>query len=169
MTTANLIFLTQARANLSLFVLKRADRISKQVGFGYRDVANAPETYASLMQAWETSKRTRAPFPVWSGGSDKTIYTSIGANYAFRFWHDSLHALLGLDFTLLDEVTIGHMQADAVAKEFGHGSLEHSLMHFDTVGQSLYADRNSGEFPEDQLAFVVSQIRWNEETAQVAA
>lgn len=153
MTYPNMVFFEQARANLTSFVIHKALKVQREVGFGYRDDAVAPQTDEELMQAWAQSKRDGTAFPVWSGASDSTIYTNRGGNYAFRFWHDSLHARLGLSTPRADEVKIGEMHVDAVAAEFGEDSLEAILMHWDTVGQSNYCDMY-GEFPSDQLMFV---------------
>lgn len=158
MTAANLELLGIARANLSLFVLRKAHRMCHELGFGYRDVEQGPATYPELMAHWAEAKRTRMAFPVWSGASEHTIYTSRGANYAFRFWHDSIHAQRQLQFSTPEEIVIGTIQTDEVALEFGEFSLETLLMHYDTVGQSTYALMNDGQFPEDQLEWVKAEI-----------
>jgi hypothetical protein len=158
MTALNIALLPQARKNLSNFMLRKADQIARSCGFGYIDSDNAPSVFADLQTAWETSKNTGMPLPVWNGASDKTIYTSAGANFAFRFWHDVLHCVHGLDFTTDAEVKIGHMHIKAVANEFGSNSLECLLMQSDTVEQSKFAQANNGEFPEDQLSFAVEFI-----------
>jgi hypothetical protein len=143
-----------ARANLSRFMLNKADQMQRLLGFGYVDRDHAPDDYAALMEAWHHSQHTGLALPVWSGGSDKTVYTSKGANYACRFWHDSLHCLHGLGFTTQDEITIGIMQTAEVTTFFGPDSIESKIMFADTVEQSRFAARNNGEFPEDQLSFV---------------
>lgn len=158
MTSARIELLPLARKQLSLFVIRKAAALTKQLGFGYVDSDDAPESYPELMAYWMESTHTRKAFPVWSGASDNTIYTSVGANYAFRFWHDSLHARNALGFNYADEVVIGTTQTNEVAEEFGEFSLETLLMHYDTVGQSTYANMNGGQFPEDQLAWVTKEI-----------
>lgn len=147
-----------ARKNLSAFMLTKADQMSRVLGFGYQDADEAPNDYAALLTAWRKAKQTGTFLPVWSGGSDKTVYTSKGANYAFRFWHDALHCMHGLTFNTPDEITIGIMQTAEVAAYFGADSIESKIMYADTVMQSQYADKHNGEFPEDQLAFVEMQV-----------
>lgn len=155
MTYANMALLENARRNLSLFVMVKANRISHAVGFGYTDKPVAPSSYSELIAAWRHSRKTGLALPVWSGASDNTIYTTPGANYAFRFWHDSIHALQQLEFNTIDEIIIGTEQVKAVQVEFGMYSLEAILMYSDTIAQSLYADANNGNFPDDQYAFVI--------------
>lgn len=142
-----------ARANLSQFILRKAHALQKQIGFGYADRNEAPSDYTALRAAYDASKRTGFALPVWSGGSDKTVYTSRGANYAFRFWHDVLHCVHGLDFALQNEIAIGHMHVAEVAAHFGPASVEAAIMLADTVRQSQH-EALYNEFPADQLAFV---------------
>lgn len=142
-----------ARAKLSAFIIRKADQIQKQIGFGYVDSDNAPGDFESLLTAYRSSKRTGFALPVWSGCSDNTAYTSRGANYAFRFWHDVLHCVHGLGFNLADEVAIGHMHVAEVKAYFGPDSIEAMIMYADTVRQSQY-EAVHGKFPDNQYAFV---------------
>jgi|SRR6516164_5453411 hypothetical protein len=153
--------ISSARINLSEFVIAKAKDLSYIFDFGYKAVDNAPNDYDSLLEAWHHAKHQKeqgkdAFLPIWNGASDTTIYTSQEANYAFRFWHDVLHCISGLKFNTLDEIDLGLMQTENVKKRFGNDSLEAKLMLADTVGQSTYAALNNGEFPEDQMAFVLS-------------
>lgn len=168
MTIANAATFAAARVNLSRFMLSKADNMARLLGFGYVDKDVAPNDIEALRAAWAHSKRTGLALPVWAGGSDKTVYTSRGANYAFRFWHDSLHCMHGLGFNTADEITIGIMQTAEVATYFGPDSLESKIMFADTVEQSRYAARHNGEFPDDQLAFVTSRVLYPH-TAQLLA
>lgn len=147
----------KARANLSMFILKKADQVQRNVGFGYRDVPDAPNNYADLLTAWRKSKQTGLALPVWDGGSDKTVYDNPGVNFAFRFWHDSLHCMHGLTFKTSDEITIGIMQTADVSAYFGADSIESKIMYADTVLQSQYYQRHK-EFVNDQYAFVEMHV-----------
>lgn len=142
-----------ARAKLSAFLIRKADQVQKQIGFGYVDSDNAPGDFESLLTAYQSSKRTGFALPVWNGCSDNTAYTSRGANYAFRFWHDVLHCVHGLGFTLEAEVTIGLMHVAEVKTYFGPDSIEAKIMFADTVRQSAY-EAIHGKFPDDQYTFV---------------
>lgn len=147
-----------ARQKLSAFLLEYAHKLSKRIGIGYTDSDDAPSDYDSLMAKWAECKRTGRPFPVWNGASESCVYTSIGSNFAFRFWHDYLHYTTDLKFTTIDEIKIGIIQTEAVQKHFGMDSLEAKIMLADTVGQSLYAFANNGEFPENQLSYVYALL-----------
>ena len=153
MTAQNIALFNVARANLTQYVIRQAEAVRRVVGFGYVDRDEAPNTDAELIAAWEHSRKTGLAFPVWSGASENTIYLHRGGNYAFRFWHDAIHATRGLCMDVDDEVEIGMMHVKAVEQEFGVDSLEALLMFWDTVGQSMHC-YCTGEFPHDQLAFV---------------
>jgi len=159
-TAIRMPLLNTARRNLSNFVLEQADLRSRLLGFGYVDAPVAPETYLELVAAYKASMSSGRPLPVWRGASDKTVYTSQGANWAGRYWHDCLHVQHRLQFTTTDEVAIGWLQLGAVAAEFGADSLEWALMYTDTVGQAYYAAEHGGQFPDDQLAFAIETIDW---------
>ena len=149
----------KARSNLSSFMLRKADNVAKQIGFGYRDCDNAPGDFEALQAAYKASKQSGLALPVWNGCSDNTVYTSCGANYAFRFWHDVLHCVHGLGFTLQDEITIGLMHHAEVVAYFGPDSIEAKIIYADTVLQSEYEARH-GQFPANQLEFVTNSVMY---------
>lgn len=155
----------QARINLSAFVLDHSRTLQVFHLVGVAAVDNAPNDYASLCAMWDeiqngaTIGQIAKPFLVWNGGSDATVYTTPAANYAFRFWHDILHVTKGLRFDTMDEIEIGIMQTKAVQAEFGKDSLEAKIMLADTVGQSIYAQMNNGEFPDNQVSYVWTLIQ----------
>ena len=146
MTIANMNNMNQARHNISMFMLRNAELLAKRVGFGYVDVPDAPNDYEALRAAWGASKQTGLAFPVWNGGSDSTVYTSCGANFAFRFWHDYLHASNELDFSTADEIKIGIIQVKTIQADFGLHSLEALIMFADTIEQSLLPLRTMANF-----------------------
>ena len=71
--------------------------------------------------------------------------------------HSQSTATQGLLFEVHDEIIVGEQQTAAVAHRFGANSLEARMMHYDTVGQSKYV-QVMGEFPKDQLQFVIDAI-----------
>jgi hypothetical protein len=146
-----------ARANLTRFVIGKAHRLARDLGFGYEEREVAPSCFEDIQAAYLLSMRTRAPFPIWNGACDNVIYTNREGNYAFRFWHDITHASLALATTLEDEVSVGEIQTQCVDNYFGQGSNEGKLMWADTVGQSQYCAEH-GYFPEDQLKFVRERV-----------
>ncbi len=153
-----MVFLTHARKALSQFLLRKADSLTRQYGFGYVDKEHAPSSFPELVEEWSHSVKTGLAFPVWSGCSDNTIYTSKGANYAFRFWHDSIHATRRLGFDTDDELAIGAEQMKVIQAEFGMYSLEALIMYADTIGQTTHAALNDGQFPENQEEFVIHLV-----------
>jgi len=148
----------RARANLHHFVLRTARNVARSVGFGYQEVADAPETLQSIREAFLKARKDRQAFPVYSGASDKTVYLNPEGNWAFRFWHDILHVIHASDTKFEDEVKLGYLHVQAVEKEFGKGSLEARIMGWDTVGQSAY-HAILGNFPEDQAGFVFASLK----------
>lgn len=148
----------RARHNLTNFVEWKARQVARELGFGWVACDPAPGDMGSLMAAWEHSRLTKEALPVWSGASDNTIYTHALGNWAFRFWHDSLHCKHGLNMTVHDEINIGMKHVHDVVEVFGVGSLEGKFMRQDTIFQSLYCDVH-GHFPENQLQFVLDSIR----------
>lgn len=151
--------LNKSRSNLTRFVIDKAARLSRDLGFSYIETEDAPESFEELQETYKVSAQTLKPLPVFAGGSDSTIYLSKEGNWAFRFWHDITHVSNGLAFTLADEVECSMIQADQVAKYFGTDSAEYKLFLADTVGQSVYAQLHSGQFPNDQLSYVKSILR----------
>lgn len=150
----------QARINLSAFVLTHAATLEVLHRVEHVAIEHAPNSYAALCLMWEQCKEFPGiGFHVWNGGSDATVYTTPAANHAFRFWHDILHVTKGLQFDTMDEIEIGIMQTKAVQAEFGKDSLEAKIMLADTVGQSLYAQMNNGEFPDNQVSYVWTLIQ----------
>lgn len=150
----------QARINLSNFLLSHAEFLMYATGVKYEAADEAPNTYEALSQQWADCHTFAIPaFKVWNGCSDTTVYASQSANHAFRFWHDVLHCTMHLDFSLESEIEIGKMQTKKVQEIFGDKSLEAMIMLADTVGQSLYAASNNGEFPENQMSYVFTLLQ----------
>lgn len=151
--------INKARANLEHYVIAKAHRIAKDLGFSYIECENAPNSYDELEQAFKHSMATKAPLPVFDGASENTIYLSKEGNWSFRFWHDVIHVSNGYQLTLEDEIKCSSIQCDEVSRYFGDHSLESKLFIADTIGQSVYAHLHNGAFPENQLAFVKSLIK----------
>lgn len=151
--------LNKARVNLSNFVISKAGRLARDLGFSYIETDSAPESFEDLEAAFKHSMQTRAPLPVYMGASEDTIYTSMEANWAFRFWHDVIHASNGYRFTLEDEAKCSLKQAECIANYFGKNSDEYRLFIADTIGQSVYAEIHGGLFPDNQLSYVKSILR----------
>jgi hypothetical protein len=83
--------ITRATDVLSVFIEHAATRTADEVGFSYVLVANAPNTFPSLTEAYARSVATGEPLPISSENSDDVIYTPASVNGALRFWHDVNH------------------------------------------------------------------------------
>lgn len=151
--------INKARANLEHFVIAKAYRLSKDLGFSYIESETAPNSFEELQEAYRKSVATSCPLPVFAGASENTIYLTKEGNWAFRFWHDVVHASGGFEFTLEDEISCSSVQCEEVSRYFGEHSLESKLFIADTIGQSVYAHLHNGQFPEHQLNFVKSLIK----------
>lgn len=149
----------QARHNLSDFVCRKARQMEKRYGVLYATSPDAPTNLQEMQMAYRKCLiDKRVPFPIWDGASDKTMYMTAADNYAFRFWHDILHLALYAETILADELELGHIHVGCVMAEFGMYSLEAAMMRADTIGQSEYAAKNNGNFPDDQLTFVKEYV-----------
>lgn len=155
--SAALIF---ARHELSAFIMQQAGVMARRMGFGWVAVETGmPETMEALNNeaAHCIHARGQRDFRVWSGGSDRTIYSLPSVNHAFRFWHDMMHYTMQLGMNYADEVQLGLHSADIVGRRFGTDSLEYKLFVADTIGQSTH-EHLTGAFPDDQLTFALNLI-----------
>lgn len=146
-----------ARIRLSRFVNQQALHITRVTGINYEESENAPDSYRTVIKAFNQAFTLGKVFKVYAGASENTIYDSPSTNWAFRFWHDYTHYAMQLDFSPEQEKLVGERQCAMVANEFGYGSLEWQLMHLDTVGQVEYFEEY-GVFIKDQLTWVKAQI-----------
>lgn len=109
-------------------------------------------------KSWIVGKRLTVP----TGHSGGSPYAFEKDNHAVRAWHDSYHALHGLDFTVADELILSDLMEDAgerwarrlwphfTEREYAEIRL---FIGLDNGAQTLYLDRH-GEFPTDQFAFI---------------
>lgn len=148
-----------AAQRLAAAVHRIAHRRAKYLGFSYIETEDAPNSWEELQRAWAESCAHTRPLPVYSGASDKTIYGSRGANWAFRFWHDVVHCQHGLSFSTADELTTGLRQLNELELVEGYGpnTLEYQMLYLDTIGQVEYFAEHGG-FIEDQRTWMVEQL-----------
>lgn len=85
--------------------------------------------------------------PIWSGGSELTIYGDRVVNWAFRAWHDSVHIALQADFSLEGETRVAMEQARILGGAHGR------IMLAEVVDQLRYFEAH-GRFPVDQLSYM---------------
>ena len=111
-----------------------------------RPTTDAPDSLARLQHATEMRDGVLL-IPVWTGASDRTIWSGPEANYLFRAWHDSHHLRLGAEFTREGERLVADLALSEVS-----GVLERALLWAETEGQQEHYAR-WGEFPGDQRGF----------------
>jgi len=75
-----------------------------------------------------------------------------GSNRCGRAWHDSIHLVLGTEFTVLDEVRTGEAQVELGRRARLSGDAL-ALLWLDTVGQTRH-HAETGAFPEHQLTWL---------------
>lgn len=98
------------------------------------------------------------PIPVWSGGSDLTMYSAPEVNHAARAWHDSLHLKLNAEFNAMGEAMVAS-ESCRLLRLGGLSFESQDAMHLDTWGQFLYSVYHDGKFPNDQAAFIACAFR----------
>lgn len=120
-------------------------------------VDNAPETYKELVKLKPyimdcIENHMTIEMPVYSGGSENTIYTDKWDNYKFRAIHDFIHIMYGLRFTEADECKVCDIHADMLRK---HGASDYviKLLEADVKGQVRYYYKHK-KFVENQLEFI---------------
>lgn len=142
-----------ARKRYSDYITFAAGKRRIKLGFGWAAVPElAPETYEGLVNEYQHCLNTLQPFLVWSGASDKTVFTSPQINHAFRFVHDTDHVILGADLTHDGEVKV----IVPFIMEVFHaaGFVAAVLCACDLLGQLWYGTNNHGAFVDNQEAFV---------------
>lgn len=145
--------ITMASDTLSHFVIEQAGMAERDIGFGFVLTSNAPNTYETLLAAFEHSWTSGEPLPISNENSD-AVYTDPSANVALRFWHDVNHVRRRLSFDLIDELELSLWHLGELEKA-GHppNSLVWRLMHADLTGQT-YVQAFARRFPADQRRFV---------------
>ena len=141
-------------------ILAEASKLTKKIGFGYIPDVMAPTSYKELCAAYANCERSGCPLPVFSGGSESTIYGVPEVNYAFRYWHDVEHVLGGNNFGLQGEIRTAYRQLATLESVYGFGpaTMEWKLLHADIVGQIQYYNKHK-KFVENQVEFALDFIR----------
>jgi len=110
---------------------------------------NAPDTMSALLEWWHGDEKE---MPVYSGASEKTIWSSPEINYAFRAWHDSIHVMYNYDFSFKGELLTARMQI-TLTEEYLKTDQFSDLLWCEIAGQVGYFAAFN-KFPEDQKEFV---------------
>lgn len=127
--------------------------VHERHGRAFRPVLEAPETLEAVTAAWSQPGLV----PVWNGASTDTLYGGAQNNYAFRAWHDTVHAFLQTPFTPDGEKVTAMYQVRQVLSCYDLGDVYSRrraarLVFEDIVGQVQHYERHKA-FPVDQLAF----------------
>ncbi len=89
---------------------------------------------------------------VYDGASADTIYSSPEVNYQLRYWHDRVHLLLGLSFSLTDEITVSAYQCSRL-----HDEGAQRILDADLRGQVEYYYQHK-KYVDNQRDFVVGLL-----------
>jgi len=119
---------------------------------GYDVAEKAPETLDELNAHIAKTYR----MVVWNGASHNTIYGSPEVNWAFRAWHDWCHWRYQLPFTPEGERAAAYVQIAHIVRLYGNDwdAIDYAaLILAEVVGQAAFYEA-TGQFPEDQVAFV---------------
>lgn len=112
----------------------------------------APQSLAELKAAAAKG----GPLPVWSGGSEHTIYSTPEVNFAFRAWHDTFHLLLNAEFNGEGEAIVNAASIRQALEDKSVSIEDLQALHYDVWGQYVYATHHAGEFPTNQAAFIAA-------------
>lgn len=107
--------------------------------------AEAPNTFRDVLAQF-------GELVIWSGASESTIFDDPKVNYAFRALHDALHIETRLDFSPIQEIAIGRIQASR------YDGLLADLVFIETAGQAAYFLQH-GKFVENQRQFTLDALK----------
>jgi hypothetical protein len=118
---------------------------------GWKAAPVAPET----LEALKESHKRDGFITVWDGESDRTIFGEAHFNHAFRAWHDAVHLMYDLPFTLDGERAAAEMQCEHVKRHYGTDSRALKwceMIRCEVAGQAEHFAK-TGDFPADQVEF----------------
>lgn len=120
----------------------------------FRASAVAPESLKGI-----TAQARKGVFVVWNGGSEKTIFSSPQANYAFRAWHDRCHVTGQHPFTREGELAVRDMQAAEIYGMLGpvRSAMARKFLTAEILGQFDYHAAR-GHYPDNQRAFALAYL-----------
>ncbi len=153
-----------ARERLTKFMIHKAHKVKRKLGFGYVESPFAPQSFAELCAEFAGSQMECKALPVYSEACDNTIYINKEGNWAFRYWHDTLHVMLDADYSQYGECIVAMRHLREIGDTFGYSSPEFLMVNADTLGQVEYYARNN-RFPTNQLKFVESYCSFGPEIA----
>jgi len=143
-----------ACATYSHYVAIQSERMGEEHGFscGWCAAEDAPSDYDGIVAEVKRAREGQAPFRVWSGASNDTVFVTPWHNHAFRVCHDLMHFQYQRGFTHDDEEWLGIHWTHKVAKARGYRAGVLALC--DGLGQVYYGKHTEHEFVEHQRDFV---------------
>ena len=120
-----------------------------------------PDHYPSI-DALLADYSARGRIGVWSGASDRTVFSCPEANYAFRAWHDWHHILLRAPFDRKGEEAV-HISQMAEAGKYARwidatfDQRQFTMLAAENIGQLDYWER-FGAPPDDQRLFACGYL-----------
>lgn len=117
-------------------------------GLNYTVTDTAPEGFEAL----KTFVTQHGYIPVWSGGSENTIFGTPEVNYAFRAWHDSVHLELNVGFDLEGETVVAIEMSKNLPEDVAR------LIWIEVVEQAKYYFE-TGNFPVNQVEFTLNKLK----------
>lgn len=143
--------------------VKRMAELLFPAGYDVKSGNAAPDTLARAKAYLARTGR----ICVSADYSENTIFADRETNYAFRAWHDFHHIRLNAGFDRAGEDAVFRAQLVDLERVYGVNTV-HSrgadkcrpsfadLLQAEVLGQLDYQDRHNGEFPADQMAFVLA-------------
>lgn len=118
----------------------------------YVAVPDAPDTLAGIVADHKLYGLNETAVRVWDGGSEFTIWGSAHNNYAFRAYHDSVHARCGYALDYQGEYLTA-LESDLDARRANLNDEDRLVLFMEVVAQLEY-EKKYGCFPLYQDEFM---------------
>lgn len=127
----------------------------------YKSSLDAPSSFKAVCEHY----RANGYFLIYSGSSDKTIFSSDEMNIKFRAYHDAGHYYHNLSFKFENEKKLGVIQANELrwyALTMGYDlSIVNRIREIvlaEINGQIEYYEQN-GKYLEDQKSYIINYLK----------
>lgn len=105
----------------------------------------------ATFEAHKKRYRETKKIHIWTGAGENTIFGSPEVNAKFRAWHDYIHIIYNLGYSITEESIVCDIQRDMLPKEW---SFENRLIECEIKGQAYYFYKQN-KFVKDQRHFTV--------------
>ena len=92
---------------------------------------------------------------IWTGCSENTIFGDAKVNHYFRAWHDYIHIVYDLGYSITEESIVCNIQRDMLPSDW---NLERDLINAEIIGQAHYFYKNN-EFVKNQRDFTSQYLK----------